>query len=89
MCNECHKEILLWFYIFGGEGIKDDYIKDNKTRMCMIMQMKELCGLKKFFYDNVRLDANNNNLYYNVGHILFQYQYLVQKTIVWKVKICI
>jgi hypothetical protein len=49
--------------------------------MCMIMQMKKLCSLQKFFYDNVRLDANNNTLYYNVGHILFQYRYLVQKFI--------
>jgi hypothetical protein len=47
----------------------------------MIMQMKKLRSFQKFFYDNVRLDANNNNLYYNAGHILFQYRYLVQKTI--------
>jgi hypothetical protein len=45
----------------------------------MIMQMKELCSFQKLFYDNVWLDANNNNLYYNVGHFLFQYQYLVKK----------
>ncbi len=41
--------------------------------MHMIMQMKKLRSFQKFFSDNVKLDVNNNNLYYNGGHILFQY----------------
>jgi hypothetical protein len=47
--------------------------------MTIILQNMWLWFETKFDYD-VRLDAKNLKFYYNMGHIWFQYQYLIQKT---------
>ncbi len=38
LCHQCCKKILLGFYIFRGEKIRDDHIKNCKSRTWMSMQ---------------------------------------------------